>query len=101
MTLIGLEWTRPKWWPGLTPFAARYVLSSCTHAVGTSRLDLCPLPTTLWRSIPMGFVVKLPRSNGYDPVFVIVGRLSTMAHFIPCNKTIFPVEKLARQSFVP
>ncbi|XXQ31912.1 reverse transcriptase [Plasmodiophora brassicae] len=54
-----------------------------------------PLPTTLWRSISMDFVVKLPCSNGYDSILVVVDRLSKMAHFIPCNETISSVDLAA------
>jgi mannose-6-phosphate isomerase class I len=36
----------------------------------------------------MDFIVDLPKSKSFDSVFVGVDRLTKMAHFVPCNKTI-------------
>ena len=44
----------------------------------------------------MDFVVGLPKSMGrYDPIWVIVDRLTKSAHFIPVKVT-YNAEKLAK-----
>ncbi len=51
-------------------------------------LQLLPILETPWTSISMDFIVDLPKSKSFDSVFVVVDRLTKMAHFMPCNKTI-------------
>jgi hypothetical protein len=36
----------------------------------------------------MDLIVDLPKSKSFDLVFVVLDRLTKMAHFVPCNKTI-------------
>jgi hypothetical protein len=48
-----------------------------------------------WEEIRMDFIVGLPRTQaGYDSIWVIVGRLTKVAHFIPV-KTTYSGAKLA------
>ena len=43
---------------------------------------------TPWEEITADFIVKLPLSQGYDSIFVIVDHFTKRAHFIPTTSTI-------------
>nr|GEY21370.1 reverse transcriptase domain-containing protein [Tanacetum cinerariifolium] len=54
------------------------------------------IPQWKWDNITMDFVTKLPRtSSGYDTIWVIVGRLTKSAHFLPMRGND-SIDKLAR-----
>ena len=38
--------------------------------------------------ISMEFIIALPSSKDFNSIFVVVDRLTKMAYFVPCNKTI-------------
>jgi hypothetical protein len=53
------------------------------------------IPEWKWEEIRMDFIVGLPRIQaGYDSIWVIVDRLTKVAHFIPV-KTTYSGAKLA------
>jgi hypothetical protein len=53
------------------------------------------IPVWMWEDISMDFVVRPPRTpKGNDSVWVIVDRLTKVAHFVPV-KTRYAIEKLA------
>ena len=53
------------------------------------------IPVWTWDDISMDFIVGLPRTQkGHDAIWVIVDRLTKVAHFIPV-KTTFTVSELA------
>nr|GEV34784.1 hypothetical protein [Tanacetum cinerariifolium] len=46
------------------------------------------IPEWKWEKITMDFVTGLPRTpSGYDSIWVIVDRLTKLAHFLPMKKT--------------
>ncbi|GKB09110.1 putative reverse transcriptase domain-containing protein [Tanacetum coccineum] len=46
------------------------------------------IPVWKWERITMDFVSRLPRTpSGYDTIWVIVDRLTKLAHFLPTKKT--------------
>lgn len=37
----------------------------------------------MWEELSMDFIVRLPKSQGYDAILVVVDRLSKYAYFLP------------------
>jgi hypothetical protein len=83
------------WWYGLKKDVASHV-SLCgvcqrvkvEHQRSTGLLHPLKIPEWKWEEIGMDFIVGLTRtSTGYDSIWVIVDRLTKVAHFIPVNIT--------------
>jgi transposase InsO family protein len=82
-------------WPTIRKDVISFVSScdSCQRVrfsrqnpVGT--LQPLPIPTRPWSVIGMDFITKLPLSQGYDSILVVVDLLSKSAHFVPTRETI-------------
>src|SRR5690242_19621610 len=86
------------WWTNMKIEIARYVAKCDTcrrvkaiHMKTVGPLQSLPIPTWKWEDISMDFIVGLPRTaKGYDSIWVIVDRLTKVAHFLPV-KTYYPV----------
>ena len=51
-------------------------------------LQLMKIPEWKWEEVGMDFIVGLPRTQrGYDSIWVIVDRLTKVAHFLPVKTT--------------
>ena len=86
------------WWPKMASEVEQYI-KGCTecqrHKTNTQgrKAPLSPIfpqPNTHpFSTIAMDFIVKLPRSQGYDLILTITNQGCTkMAIFLPCNETI-------------
>jgi hypothetical protein len=74
------------WWTKMKIEIARYV----------ARCDTLPILTLKWEDISMDFIVGLPRTTkGFDSIWVIIDRLTKIAHFLPV-KTDHPVAAYAQ-----
>ncbi|GJY93043.1 putative nucleotidyltransferase, ribonuclease H [Tanacetum coccineum] len=83
------------WWPNMKAIIAEYVgkCLTCSRVKAEcqkpSDLLIQPeIPTWKWERITMDFITKLPKtSSGHDIIWVIVDRLTKLAHFIPTRET--------------
>ncbi|KAI7934413.1 hypothetical protein MJO28_017046 [Puccinia striiformis f. sp. tritici] len=56
------------------------------HAYGS--LEPLPIPAGPWTDISYDLITDLPESKSYDSILTVVDRLTKMAHFLPCRKTM-------------
>ncbi len=83
------------WWPGMRNYIKNYVQTCevcqrnkdpCHRPIGL----LMPLeiPVRPWGYLTTDFITKLPISDGFDAILVVVDRLTKMTHLSPCMETI-------------
>jgi hypothetical protein len=90
------------WWYGLKRDVAAHVAKcdvcqrvKAEHQRPAGLLHPLKIPEWKWEEIGMDFIVGLPRTPaGYDSIWVIVDRLTKVAHFIPV-RTNYTGAKLA------
>ncbi|WVZ80746.1 LOW QUALITY PROTEIN: hypothetical protein U9M48_028201 [Paspalum notatum var. saurae] len=83
------------WWHGMKRAVAEYVAVCDTcqrvkaeHQRPAGLLQPLKIPEWKWEEISMDFIVGLPRTQkGYNSIWVVVDRLTKVAHFIPVNTT--------------
>jgi hypothetical protein len=86
------------WWTKMKIEITRYVARCDTcrrvkaiHMKTAGPLQSLPIPTWKWEDISMDFIVGLPRTaKGYDSIWVIIDRLTKIAHFLPV-KVKYPI----------
>ena len=50
------------------------------------------IPTRPWQIITADFIVGLPKSHGFDSIWVCCDRFTKMSHLVPCHETITAAE---------
>ena len=82
------------YWPGMRTYINNYVdtCDTCQRSKTPRHkpyglLKPLPIATRPWTHVSMDLIVKLPKSRGFDSIFVVVDRRTKMSHFIPCNET--------------
>jgi len=101
-TKMYLDLKEKYWWYGLKRDVAEYVALCDTcqrvkaeHQRPAGLLQPMKIPEWKWEEVGMDFIVGLPRTQkGYDSIWVIVDRLTKVAHFLPV-KTTYNGPKLA------
>ncbi|WVZ80846.1 hypothetical protein U9M48_028291 [Paspalum notatum var. saurae] len=91
------------WWYGMKRAVAEYVAICDTcqrvkaeHQRPAGLLQPLKMPEWKWKEITMDFIVGLPHTQkGYNSIWVVVDRLTKVAHFIPVNTT-YSGAKLAK-----
>jgi hypothetical protein len=85
------------WWTKMKIEIACYVAKCDTyrrvkaiHMKTAGPLQSLPIPTWKWEDISMDFIVGLPRTAKGFAIWVIIDRLTKIAHFLPIN-TYYPV----------
>lgn len=86
---------RSFYWPTLTKYVHRYVdgcdicqRSKPSHHAPYGLLQPIPAAEAPWKRVTTDFIVKLPNSNGYDAILVVVDKNTKLAHFISTNETV-------------
>jgi hypothetical protein len=87
--------TRNYTWPRIRQFVNEYVKSCDTcarnkpsHERRHGMLRPLPVPGSPWSSVSMDYIVELPPSRGYNAIYVVVDRLTKMAHFCPTTTQV-------------
>jgi hypothetical protein len=91
LELVRREYT----WPEIRTYIRDYCKSCTTCARSKARrhrpygtLKQLPIPEKPWNSISMDFIEKLPSSEGFSAILVVVDRLTKQSIFIPTYDTI-------------
>jgi hypothetical protein len=80
------------WWPRLGHEVDKYCMMCCIFQVNKTStqwpvglLHTLPIPNRPWGSIGMYFIGPFPRSEGFDYLWIVICRLTSMVHLIPVN----------------
>ena len=62
--------------------------SKPTHHSRYGLMHPIPAAHAPWKRISTDFIVKLPVSNGYDSIMVVIDKNTKLDHFIPTNESV-------------
>jgi hypothetical protein len=70
---------------------------ACTQAKGSTKkpmgkLHPLPIPTKPWDSIGIDFIGPFPKSKGFNYLWVVICRMTSMVHLIPVHTKITATE---------
>src|ERR1700738_2485136 len=70
-----------------------HIYNTCTcnktpHHTPYGHLQPLLIPSSPWKSVLMDYIVELPKSEGYDAIYICVDRFTKMTHFIPTYTTV-------------
>lgn len=90
-------------WPGMRAEILSYIAGcarcqqiSVDHRKPQGELIPLPIPDRPWSTIGVDFIVKLPLSEDFDSIMVVVDHMTKSAHFIPARES-WNAHDLARQ----
>jgi hypothetical protein len=91
------------WWSNMKRDIAEYIALcdvcnrvKAEHQKPAGLLQPLPIPEWKWDNVGMDFITGLSRTkSGYDSIWVVVDRLTKVAHFIPV-KTTYTSARLAK-----
>ena len=91
--------TRKYFWPSMRKDVDQFIrnchvcrqMKSTRHAPYGALRPLS-VPDRPWQHVSVDFVTRLPRSNGYDAICVVVDRLTKQRHLVSCTTTIMAKE---------
>jgi transposase InsO family protein len=83
------------WWHGMKREIAFYIARcdicqrvKAEHQRPAGLLQPLKVPMWKWEEVGMDFITGLPKSNrGHDSIWVVIDRLTKVAHFIPVKTT--------------
>jgi hypothetical protein len=86
--------SRRYYWAGMKGWIGRFVetCETCQRVRQTpgKELPLQPLevPNRPFQHISYDMIVKLPKSNGFDSILVVIDSFTKFGHFIPCREAM-------------
>ena len=87
--------TRGYYWENMHDYIMQYVTNCQTCIRAKKRnyklhgvLRPLPIPEGPWQWMESDHIVKLPKSKGFDSIYVVVDRFTKMAHFIPTMEKV-------------